>query len=186
MISLSKIKNKKSFFLQIILFSAMGKPCYAMEEILKGLGSKENPINIHTSHSPKPTIQQDESSVYWKIGWTLLPVVASAALTYLQNKSNEDPEMNELIKKEKQKDIEIKSHPDYPAITLLHQKNDAENKANQNKQTYLSLKVQEAQLLEHHQENMSKFLECAENGSSERERDFCEYMYKRHSKLCKN
>ena len=46
MFSLSKIKNKKSFFLPIIILFALHAECYGMEEaakeVIASLGSKDN------------------------------------------------------------------------------------------------------------------------------------------------
>ena len=187
MFSLAKIKNKKSFFLPIIILFALNAECYGMEktvqEVIASLGSKDNPVHIVSSDGRTPP---QEESLYYKAAWTILPIAAGAALNFIINKYNEDPELTTINKEEKKIELKLKEHPDYPAITLLHQKNAAENKANQNKQAYLSLKVQEAQLLEHHQENMSKFLQCTEHGSSEKERNYCADMYELHSTLCKN
>jgi hypothetical protein len=185
MFSLAKIKNKKSLFLSIMLLSTFSKQCYGMEELLKNLGSKENPIHIVTSEQ-KTNTPPEENSMYYKIGWTLLPIVATTAANYMYNKYNEDPEMTALIKQEKQIELELKNHENYVPMTLLHQKNDAEEKANRNKETNLSLEIKRAQLLGHYQEEMNKFLQCTEKGSSQMERSFCKDMYERHSDLCKS
>ena len=177
MFSLSKIKNKKSFFLSILLLSAFSvEHCYGMGD----RGTPEKPFFITASNGNTPT---QKESFYYKIGWVILPVAASAMFHFMLNKYNEDPELNNLNKEEKKIELELKKHPNYPEINLLHQKNEEETKANQNKQTYLALELQKAQLLEHHQEKSAYFLQCAENGSSQRERNYCQDMHERHNAL---
>lgn len=194
MFSLSKIKNKKAFLLQIIILSILGTKCYGMEETIKetikaGLGTKDNPayLNFRQIQDPQP-----QEELWKKIAWGVGPTILGFLLREAMNRWNEDPELNS-INKEQQKinlelktiELELKKHPDYAAIHLLHKKNEEEEKANENKQTHLTLEAQKAQLLTHHQQQLTHFLKCAEKGSSEAERRYCKDMYTQHDNLMK-
>jgi len=177
MLSVSKIKNKKSFFLLTVLFLTLNQPCYATGQP----GSRDNPIHYVPLNPPA-----DKNAFYWQIGFALLPVIATTTLNYIFNSTTTDHEMNNLIKQEKQNNLEMQKHPNYIEITLLQQKNEAEQQAVLNKQATLNLKVAEAQLLEHYEEKMKKYLQCAEKGTSQKERDFCADMYTTYSNRYKN
>ncbi len=180
MFSLSKIKNKKSFFLPIILFFAFSSQCYGMEDFLKGgLGDKDNPIHIVTFQQ-KTDSSSEENSGYYRLGWTLLPIVAGATVNYAYNKWNEDPEMTALTKKEKQMELDLKNHPDYSNVYILQQRNIAQEKINNTREKQLELNVKEAQLVQHHQDELTKFLRCDKTMFTQ---NFCDYMTNIHQHM---
>ena len=170
MFSVSQINNKKWSLLAIIMVASLNLQCSegGPGVYLKGFGDSNNPIHIQLNNSSSG--QPEESTIY-SVGKILLPVVAGAAINYIIQQYNADPEMNALLKEEKKFELLIKQHSDYPAIQIQRQRNEALEKANENKEKQLKLHIDEATIIEHHQEKVRLFTKCDKEAGFTQ--DFC-------------
>jgi hypothetical protein len=152
MFSLSKIKNKKSFFLHIILLASFSARCYGMEKKQlfnvteqgqafspKG-GTRVIPVrklqdtNLYFHYEDDKIPLSDGSSgqnVWWDFGVKIGGYCAVLVPIFLPfiveeyRKWREDPEMKQLTKEHLAIDLKVKQHPDYPKIEIMHKESEA-------------------------------------------------------------
>lgn len=158
MFSLSKIKNKKSFFLPIILFTAFHTQC----------GEGPDKIQVKAIFE----IDRKEESTYWKIAGLVGPAIASAVIPYVIKKYYEDPETIAINKEEKKIELQTKSHPDYPVICIQIEKNKVEEKALSLREKQLEINIKNAQIIQHYEEKLDQFRKCDKPLTP----DYCVFM----------
>jgi hypothetical protein len=155
--------SKKIFLLPIISFTILQTQCH-------------EPSKRHTfSVEDKPS---KETSSYWETGKFLASIITPIIINHLYQKYTQDPELTALNKQEKQIELQIKSHPDYTAISLQQQKNKSIERAHRNKEKELELGIKEAQLIQHHKDELVRFLRCDQQEGFTA--DYCSYLVKLH------
>jgi hypothetical protein len=158
MFSLSQIKNKKIFFLHIILLPLFSGQCYG-NGIYDGCKSLEQVLKDHPLLS------------------AVVISTLGGVVTHTINRYYEDPEIKNLNIQLAKKDLELKNHPDYIETMLLETKIEAGDKCNKIEERRQALIHQQLQYQMHVEDRIEKFSECTRNGITPQEREGCQKIH---------
>jgi hypothetical protein len=150
--------SKKSVLLSIIFFTALHTQC------LEDSGK----ITVNATFE----MDRKEESTFWKVASIVGPTIATAAVTYALKTWYEDPEATKIDKDLKKIELQTKSHPDYPIVSMLLEKNKAREKK-------LELDMAEATIIKHHQDELATFLRCDKTLYTQ---DYCNFMATIHQR----
>jgi hypothetical protein len=155
--------SRKAFLLPVLIFTTLQINC-SEYRITEGI------IKLEANND------KSNNSTLWEISKILLPVIGGAAINYVIQKYNEDPDITAINKEEKKIALAIQQHPDYPAIQTQYKKNEIEEKKLTLKQKRFELDATKASIIQHHQEKWNEFKQC----KSPYTPDYCSYMITLH------